>query len=407
MPDVDGSLYAVRLQDDGMEPGSSMTLRVTFVSEIPEIDDRFGYHEDDVLTMYCLSFCFPQVSLYHDGAWDEDPYYDDGETEVNVMTDYTVTLHAPADLTVAASGHQTTENGVTRIEAPNVREIGIVCCDHMTVYSEEINGVTFNQYCPSYEGLLRFYDNMLANTEAAVEVYTEYIGPYIYDEIDIVPVHLGSCGSGMEMPGLIMNGLPVFFYPDRGNGQPVFSELSYVDSAITTAHETAHQWFYCAVGDDQYDEAWLDESFASFVSEYLYVLEWPDAMDRAVQLDDEEGLDPYTYLVDRADPYSDVVNQMRYMQGMTATPYINWPVSDYPNDYDYTICVYYYGEYFLAELQHAMGDEMFYRMMRDYYADASGQISRGGCFVRCVLSYDHSDEVLDVLERYVDPSALR
>jgi aminopeptidase N len=30
------------------------------------------------------------------------------------------------------------------------------------------------------------------------------------------------------------------------------------------AHELAHQWFYSIVGDDQYREPWLDESFAEF-----------------------------------------------------------------------------------------------------------------------------------------------
>jgi aminopeptidase N len=30
------------------------------------------------------------------------------------------------------------------------------------------------------------------------------------------------------------------------------------------AHELAHQWFYSIVGDDQWSEPWLDESFAEF-----------------------------------------------------------------------------------------------------------------------------------------------
>jgi aminopeptidase N len=35
------------------------------------------------------------------------------------------------------------------------------------------------------------------------------------------------------------------------------------------AHELAHQWFYSIVGDDQYREPWLDESFAEFTASRL------------------------------------------------------------------------------------------------------------------------------------------
>jgi aminopeptidase N len=40
----------------------------------------------------------------------------------------------------------------------------------------------------------------------------------------------------------------------------VFSE----PNRITLAHELAHQWFYGTVGNDQYHEPWLDESFATW-----------------------------------------------------------------------------------------------------------------------------------------------
>lgn len=40
---------------------------------------------------------------------------------------------------------------------------------------------------------------------------------------------------------------------------------------LDVAHEVAHEWFYAAVGNDQYREAWLDESFAVY-GEYVYQL---------------------------------------------------------------------------------------------------------------------------------------
>ena len=29
-------------------------------------------------------------------------------------------------------------------------------------------------------------------------------------------------------------------------------------------HEVAHQWFYSVIGNDPYNEPWLDEAFAEF-----------------------------------------------------------------------------------------------------------------------------------------------
>jgi aminopeptidase N len=37
----------------------------------------------------------------------------------------------------------------------------------------------------------------------------------------------------------------------------------------TVGHEVAHQWFYGIVGDDQYREPWLDESFAAWNEEQV------------------------------------------------------------------------------------------------------------------------------------------
>ena len=42
---------------------------------------------------------------------------------------------------------------------------------------------------------------------------------------------------------------------------------------LTVSHELAHQWWYGIVGDDEYAEPWLDESFATW-SQYLPFGPW-------------------------------------------------------------------------------------------------------------------------------------
>ena len=73
------------------------------------------------------------------------------------------------------------------------------------------------------------------------------VGPYGYPTFDVVE---SAGGAGMESPGLIW--IP-------GNTAAV--NLRYI-----VAHETAHQWFYGIVGNDQVREPFTDEATTDFVA---------------------------------------------------------------------------------------------------------------------------------------------
>ena len=79
----------------------------------------------------------------------------------------------------------------------------------------------------------------------AVRAYARWFGPYGRAELDIVEgphVVARGAGLGMEYPELVLT-------PAR---------------ARVLEHEVAHQWWYGIVGDDEYREPWLDESFATY-----------------------------------------------------------------------------------------------------------------------------------------------
>jgi aminopeptidase N len=59
----------------------------------------------------------------------------------------------------------------------------------------------------------------------------------------------------VEGPGEVARGGVAMEYPEL-----VLTPAQSTD----VAHELAHQWFYSIVGDDQWSEPWLDESFAEF-----------------------------------------------------------------------------------------------------------------------------------------------
>lgn len=84
-------------------------------------------------------------------------------------------------------------------------------------------------------------DRVAADVQEAIETYTADYGRYPYAELDTMVAGFDGF-SGMEYPALI------FTEPDR----------------VTTVHEVAHQWWYGLVGNDQYNDPWLDESLTHY-----------------------------------------------------------------------------------------------------------------------------------------------
>jgi aminopeptidase N len=81
----------------------------------------------------------------------------------------------------------------------------------------------------------------------AIEFFTEYIGPYPYEKL--ASVQVSEMGGGMEHASAI-------FYGEKSVGnRPAFSLV---------AHEVSHQWWGDSVTENDWDDAWLSEGFATY-----------------------------------------------------------------------------------------------------------------------------------------------
>lgn len=388
---VRDTMILVSLPGEGLAPGETATLRIEFSTVIPEEDDRFGYHEEEGLgKMYLLTFWSPQLAVCDNGVWDESPYFDSGESTYNMMSDYTVRLTAPSDYMVAASGRQTTNGETTTIDAPQVREMSIVLCNYMERITETESGVSINMYRPAYDKYNTLYDVIFANAKEAVKLYCSMIGPYIYDELDIVPAFI--LAGGMEMPGLVLEGLPL-------GGKGVIPG-DYYYAAITVAHEIAHQWFYCAIGNDQYNEPWLDEAFATYYASYIYHKTVNEALVFANE-EEKKLSDSYVNML-----YDETTNPSaeQYWDNTIINDYVNLPCGHY-DDEGYVLCVYDMGGYFLYRLSAQMGDT-FDEMMSEWYQKNKYGIVHGSDFVQFILQYDSSDEVKALIDQYLNEDYL-
>ena len=89
----------------------------------------------------------------------------------------------------------------------------------------------------------------------ALGYYDQIYGQYPYKQFSLVETPLGNGASGVEFPQLVF--LETDAFVEAGVDGPFNLEF-------LIAHETAHQWFYGLVGNDQYLHVFMDEALANF-----------------------------------------------------------------------------------------------------------------------------------------------
>jgi len=107
----------------------------------------------------------------------------------------------------------------------------------------------------------------LAESELAVELYTDYFGPSQFTQIHIT--QQTACNFGQSWPGLVW--IPICYYFDN----TVRHELGidWGDHGywkVVTPHEVAHQWWGHTVGFSSGRDQWMSEGFAD-MSASLYI----------------------------------------------------------------------------------------------------------------------------------------
>ena len=404
--EVDNTLIRAALPA-ALEPGESLSLDVDFTSCIPDVSSRYGiFSLSEKQKMYNLTFCFPQVAFLDNGIWNDEKYFASGESLYNEMSDYTVTLTAPEEYAVLSSGKAVTSGNKTVITAKNAREMAISACNFAEIYTKESDGITYNIFkydLPINKELLDdSFDLILETVIESVELFSRDIGGYIYDELDIIPViYDGSGIGGMEYPGLIHVTIPES-NEDTGNKEDdLADDLNFLSSLAETvnitAHEAGHEWFYCAVGNDEMNESWIDESFTCYLETYFgryserCVTMYRD-MVRKYEFNGDTEVDVFNSFKDEYDD--------KY-KGY----YINFPADEYKGgDYYY---VYSYGENFLRKLEDAMGKDSFLEMLSDWYNENLGGIVEGYAFVNHVIEYDSSDGVKKLINEYISDEYLQ
>ncbi len=251
-----------------LQPGETVEIEMDFVTGIPQESGRnYGIFAfvDNVLA---LAHFYPQVTVYDDETWNIATPAESGDVTYADMSFYRVTVTAPIDQVMAASGVEIllVENEdlqtITFAAGP-MRDFFLAASAEYEVFSTTVGEIQVNSY--AFAELMdgaRVAADVTAN---ALAINGERFGAYPYTEFDIVGTP--TLALGVEYPGIVANTLRIYDLEAES-----FNTPNQVMLESTTAHEVGHQWFYNLVGNDQLDEPWIDESLTQYAT-YLYFLD--------------------------------------------------------------------------------------------------------------------------------------
>lgn len=315
---IDDTLMRVALKDP-LANSQTLTLQIEFINDLMQPSPQAQWASTWAVrsghrnSTYTVTLWYPKVVVYDaDEGWNLDKYSFLGEFYGD-FANYDVTLTVPASFVVGCTGTILSETvqgtqKLIKVKAEKVHDFAWVAGPFYRV--EETKLSTSAQLRVLSLGLF-----MTAVAVDAMNFFSERFGSYAYSVVTIAQV---TVGGGMEYPGIIM----------IAGG-----------STVEIVHELAHQWWYGAVGNDEMDEAWLDEAFATF-SEELYDIERLRAPSstRSSYRFREPGIPVLT----RADQF--------------------------PSLRSYAQTVYTKGSGVLWMLRWVLGAENFDRLLRAYYA---------------------------------------
>jgi hypothetical protein len=325
----------------GISYDKRVKVDLSYVIKVPKEEDRFGYFGG----IMALGNWFPILAVLEEeeGVWISHPYVNMGESFYSECADFLVTIRVEGeeDFVIAATGslveqYKAKNMTVQTWRAKNVRDFALTVSPDYEVYETTWENVTiYSYYIPEHEE-----SGVLAAKFASrcLQVFSEVFGRYPYAELRVAEVN--SWFGGMEYPGIVFISSKLY---SNGNESFMRDLLQRV-----IAHEVAHQWWYGVVGNDQYEDPWLDEALAEYSSMLYYRFVYGDKEFRRV-FEEYVANGYYIYLEEGID-----------LPIATA-------IGDFPSIESYNAIVYSKGAMVFRLLNSLIGDEAFFKALSSYY----------------------------------------
>ncbi len=237
-------------------PGETITVYLEWTAQVPRTIARTGA----VGSFFFLAQWFPKLGVLQDEGWNCHQFHSSTEFFSDYGV-YDVRLTVPRGWVVGATGlereardnaDQTTTH---RFVQEDVHDFAWTTSPDYVVRQARFEQAGL----PPVEMRLLLQPEHLGQadrhfeaTRAALRYYGQWFGPYPYGHITIVDPAWQSGAGGMEYPTLFT----------AGSSWLAPSEVA--DPEGVTVHECGHQFWYAMVGNNEFEDAWIDEGFNTF-----------------------------------------------------------------------------------------------------------------------------------------------
>ncbi len=367
----DDTILDISLNQD-LSPGDTLRFNLDWMSIIHPHIDRSGWKSQQ----FDFAQWYPKFVVYDENGWHDDPFGDWGEF-YGEFGRFTVNLDVPADQIVAATGVviegdpgwdavrvdtsriweewveafrkergeylanlDSTDRREVSFRAENVHDFAWMCSQDFVYEHGEWNGIDVHSIFTSQAGK-HWTKDVVQWGQNSLEWLSGKFGMFGWPQITIAKSLLG---GGMEYPMLVMDGS---------------------DSEGLAVHEIGHNWFFGMLGNDELDDAWLDEGFTTFQTRWYTEHHYPDngyARSRnCITQFESDHLPRQMY------QELDLKHAMKYMLSPANEPIAkhSFDFYDYPS---YSNNVYEKASLMLDMLKNYLGEERFLAGMQLYFS---------------------------------------
>jgi hypothetical protein len=248
-------------------PGGTVEVAMDWRSKFPRTFARTGFRGN----FFQAAHWFPKLGVFQGAdGWNCHQFHSNTEFFSDYGV-YDVAITTPEAFVVGSTGLQVGEPRLTgegedgavtrRFHQADVHAFTWTASPDYRVATDrfEVPGLPPVDlrllYQPEHEDQVARH---LEATKHTLELYGTWYGPYPYPQLTVVDPAWESGAGGMEYPTLFTAGTRIFNPPGGGSPEGV------------TIHEAGHQFWYAIVGDNEFEDAWIDEGLNTFSTARAY-----------------------------------------------------------------------------------------------------------------------------------------
>lgn len=336
--------------EDSLNPKERITISMDYSLELPNINHRYGYGNNTIN----LGNFYPIACVYENGVWREDHYTTNGDPFYSDMANYNANITYNKNFMLASSGVQlnSTEQDNTKttsITAKAVRDFAFVLSDKFKMLEQVVDSTKILYY---YYGDTNPEQSLKTSVDA-LNTFNQMIGAYEYPTLSVVESNF--VYGGMEYPTLVM----------------ISDNLDeHEDYEYTIVHEIGHQWFYGMVGNNEFDNGWMDEGLTEYITACFY------------EKNKDYNKDIKDIINNAEKSYMLFVEVYGTVLGEVDTS-MNRPLNKYNTDPEYTYTTYVKGMLMFHNLRSVVGEQKFFKSLQNYFENFKGKNATPENMISC------------------------